>query len=174
ALVVQAMPGPAGRHHQRGDQPVAQDDTGDGQRAERVRGAVPVRRGGGVDPRGQVAGPGERVPGHRVTPAGLPSAIWARLRSAMLPGLKYPLCPPPPQAKILAPKAGAIGSWPKPSPRKWRCGTCAIQSPAPRPAHTRAVVCSARTEEASIPGLPTTAMSVTGRCAAARPQTKDP
>ena len=53
-------------------------------------------------------------------------------------------------------------------------GTSRIQSPAPRPAHTRAVVCSARTEEASIPGLPNTAMSVTGRCGAARPHTTDP
>ena len=47
-----------------------------------------VRRGGGVDPRGETAGPGERVAGHRVTPAGSPSAMSARLRSAMLPGLK--------------------------------------------------------------------------------------
>ena len=38
----------------------------------------------------------------------------------------------------------------------------------------RALVRSEATEEASIPGLPNTAMSVTGRCGAASPQTTDP
>jgi hypothetical protein len=54
------------------------------------------------------------------------------------------------------------------------CGTYLIASSASRPAHTRAPVCSEATEEASIPGLPNTAMSVTGRCGAASPQTTDP
>jgi hypothetical protein len=75
ARVVQRVPGPAAGHYQRGDQPVAEDDTGDGQRAERVHRTVPVRRGGGVDPGGKCADPGDNVAGHRVTPAGSPSAM---------------------------------------------------------------------------------------------------
>ena len=38
----------------------------------------------------------------------------------------------------------------------------------------RALVWSEATVETSIPGLPNTAMSVTGRCGAASPQTTDP
>jgi len=49
-----------------------------------------------------------------------------------------------------------------------------MESPASRPAQTRAGVWREATEEASMPGLPNTAMSVTGRCGAARPQTTDP
>jgi hypothetical protein len=75
ALVVQRVAGPAAGHHQRGDQPVAEDDTGDGQGAERVHRTVPVRWGGGVDPSRKRAGPGDDVAGHRVTPAGSPSAM---------------------------------------------------------------------------------------------------
>ena len=55
---------------------------------ERVHGAVPVRRGGGVDLRGEAAGAGQGTGGHWVTPAGSPSAMRARLRRAMPPGLK--------------------------------------------------------------------------------------
>ena len=74
-LVVQRVTGPAAGHYQRGDQPVAEDDAGDGQRAERVHRTVPVRRGRGVDPGGKRAGPGDDVASHRVTPAGSPSAM---------------------------------------------------------------------------------------------------
>jgi hypothetical protein len=38
----------------------------------------------------------------------------------------------------------------------------------------RALVSSAAADDASIPGLPNTAMSVAGRLAAASPQTTDP
>src|SRR2546429_433163 len=66
-----------------------------------------------------------------------------------------------------APKPGDIGSAPKPRPNRWICGTYLIESPASRPAHTRALVRSPATEEASMPGLPKTAMSATGRGGAA-------
>ena len=77
-------------------------------------------------------------------------------------------------AKMRAPNLGDIGSAPKPRPNSRRCGTYPIGSPLSRPAHTRALVWSEAAEEASIPGLPNTAMSVTGRCGAASPQTTDP
>ena len=79
-----------------------------------------------------------------------------------------------PQPNRRAPKDGAVGSAPNPIPSSRTCGTSRIQSPASRPAQTRAVVCRDRTEEASMPGLPNTAMSVTGNCGAASPHTTDP
>ena len=94
AGVVQPGPGRGAGQHERGDQPVAEDHPGDGQRAERVDAAVPPGRGGRVDarrhipdgeagregasPRGQrphrgVVSPGQHS--HGVTFAGSPSAM---------------------------------------------------------------------------------------------------
>jgi hypothetical protein len=51
-----------------------------------------------------------------------------------------------------APNPLDIGSAPKPSPNSRMFGTNLIESPLSRPAHTRALVWSEATEDASIPG----------------------
>ena len=63
---------------------------------------------------------------------------------------------------------------PESQAEKPEVGHIADPVPGRRPAQTRARLSSDRADDASIPGLPTTAMSVTGRCGAARPQTTDP
>jgi hypothetical protein len=63
----------AGPGHERGDQPLAADDAGDGQGAQRVDRTVAVRGRRGVDAPGKP--PDLRQAGHRVTAAASPSAM---------------------------------------------------------------------------------------------------